>query len=70
MERLPTFPFSVGCVSKSSVDVVDRQLKNSLAETNHPPPSKPILPSLALLQGRVHVRLSVCVHLVCSLLFV
>lgn len=40
MERFASFPFSVGCVSHSSVDVVETQPKKSQAESNPATPSE------------------------------
>ena len=64
MEKFASFPFSVGCVSHSSVDVVEKQPKKSQVESNPAPTSKPILSSLCFshIQG--------CVHLIHSVFFV
>ncbi|XP_020246617.1 CRIB domain-containing protein RIC4-like [Asparagus officinalis] len=42
MERFSILPFSMGCVSHSSVDVVDNQPKKSYRGSNPSPPSKEV----------------------------
>lgn len=38
MERFSILPFSIGCVSHSSIDVIESHPKKSQRETNSPPP--------------------------------